>query len=459
MILPLDLIGLKHRKRVFGTQQGGQSWLSTNTVTGINQAGNTEVLIPYEETWDQNNHWWEWQRALRSLRREGRFDMTDDENRRWVDGLSLEDVGGAFYNKKEKIFNANQRFNLRSINGDRTYSGPLEAYTVTNANLRGFSDTAPFSDGFGDASGLLDLDKYGATAIKRCQPINPHSSAFNAVGELYRDGLPKIPGSILRQHQQGSNDLEYLGGGAEEYLNLEFGVRPTIADMRDLYNATRKMKSILEQYHRDSGRAVRRNYRFKEEKSTTTSENSGYYPAGPGPGLDGTLWIRPGWRRVTVTTTTNRWFSGSFTYYAKPDEKGLAKARDIMREFELTYGLAPTADALWNLQPYSWLADWVTNTGDVLRNMTAFSADGLIMNYGYIMEHRVREVEFYLSGAQARNGTGTVDVNLSQRFVQETKRRRRATPFGFGLDSGSFTTRQWAILAALGITRGSSTAR
>jgi hypothetical protein len=35
----------------------------------------------------------------------------------------------------------------------------------------------------------------------------------------------------------------------------------------------------------------------------------------------------------------------------------------------------------------------------------------------------------------------------------ERKERIKATPFGFGLVDSDFTNRQWAILAALGITR------
>jgi len=35
------------------------------------------------------------------------------------------------------------------------------------------------------------------------------------------------------------------------------------------------------------------------------------------------------------------------------------------------------------------------------------------------------------------------------------KKRVKATPYGFGLDTDAFTPRQWAILGSLGISRGS----
>jgi hypothetical protein len=49
---------------------------------------------------------------------------------------------------------------------------------------------------------------------------------------------------------------------------------------------------------------------------------------------------------------------------------------------------------------------------------------------------------------------GGKPVQLSQTFGTIQKIRRKATPYGFGLNPNTFSTRQWAIIAALGLTFG-----
>lgn len=89
--------------------------------------------------------------------------------------------------------------------------------------------------------------------------------------------------------------------------------------------------------------------------------------------------------------------------------------------------------------------------GDVMNNISLFTNDGLVMRYGYVMEHRRVENHYRLYGI--RLAGMQEDLRLEQKFGRETKARVRASPFGFGLSFDGFTPRQMAILAALGITR------
>jgi len=102
--------------------------------------------------------------------------------------------------------------------------------------------------------------------------------------------------------------------------------------------------------------------------------------------------------------------------------------------------------------PWSWLLDWVANIGDVLRNFTMFGPDGLVMHYGYMMSTQKRWTEVTIDQAVLANGEPIAPC--WQRFGTELKLRRKASPYGFGIDPAiAFSTRQWAILAALGMTR------
>jgi hypothetical protein len=44
-------------------------------------------------------------------------------------------------------------------------------------------------------------------------------------------------------------------------------------------------------------------------------------------------------------------------------------------------------------------------------------------------------------------------VPISSLYRSERKERWKATPYGFGLNMAGFTDQQWAILAALGMTK------
>jgi hypothetical protein len=92
----------------------------------------------------------------------------------------------------------------------------------------------------------------------------------------------------------------------------------------------------------------------------------------------------------------------------------------------------------------------VSNTGDVLHNLSALSTDGLVMAYGYMMEETSETWTYTNRGAITVNGQA---LDLTQNFRTTTKVRRSATPFGFGLNWNNFSVRQLAILGALGITR------
>jgi hypothetical protein len=107
-------------------------------------------------------------------------------------------------------------------------------------------------------------------------------------------------------------------------------------------------------------------------------------------------------------------------------------------------GIRLTPDTLWQLAPWSWAGDWVANTGDIITNVSNLGVDGLVMQYGYMMSHSSYE-ESTSFEYQGSNGF--------YRYVQETKKRVPASPYGFGLVFDGLSNHQKAIAAALGITR------
>jgi len=292
----------------------------------------------------------------------------------------------------------------------------------------------------------------GSTAISRVKPTNSTADLAVSLAELYREGLPQLPGRSLWKER-----AQIARGAGSEYLNAQFGWLPLISEIENVAEVMDRGDKIWKQYERDSGRLVRRRYEFDPVISdpviisTTTSVNPyptlGTYFYTLGGSMGGT------YQRIRYKRQ-RRWFSGAFTYYV-PDRHvdgtvdGMLYAASKARRL---YGLTLDPEVLWNLAPWSWATDWFANTGDVISNVSDFATDGLVLRYGYMMEETIVSDEHALNGVKWRS-TPPGPVNSHVYCVTKTLKRVRATPYGFGLTWESFTPRQLAIIAALGITR------
>jgi hypothetical protein len=333
-----------------------------------------------------------------------------------------------------------QQFGLVASGGyghcqQKAYTANPAAVALSNRTAPTTADEAKaFCEGYTggmDTSGMISK---GSTAIARCEPTNPASDMSTAILELIHDGKPSMPGRTE-------------GNIGDEYLNLQFGWSPTIGDGRDFIRAIRKQGDIQYQYARDSGRLVRRRYEFPRSSSSSTVTQSGVYPAywdGPTADVVGTG------TRVTTTRTEQRiWFSGAFTYHIPHNAFG----RTIYN-LDRKYGLVPGLDTAWELTPYSWLVDWFSNAGDVIHNLNAFTENGLVMAYGYVMQEDVTVVDCSWTGNLSDNFASTKHrYTLTDSITYRKRARVQATPYGFGLNWDGFNPFQLSILAALGISR------
>jgi len=150
-------------------------------------------------------------------------------------------------------------------------------------------------------------------------------------------------------------------------------------------------------------------------------------------------------------TTQRRWFSGAFTYHLGMDPYSLNRMEGMQQDANHLLGLDITPETLYNLAPWSWAVDWVSSLGDVVSNLTDHIQYGLVMPYGYLMEHTIVSDTYYWSGPTNLKVSTIVPSPIT--LVTETKLRRKANPYGFGLTWNSLSTKQQAILAALGITK------
>lgn len=373
----------------------------------------------------------------------GQQETTSEGHQVSLLGKTGRDIGGEFFSidnyyrgdgvGNASIFHVDAR--TKAVVPKQYYDGPLFARSRS---------AWPVLSVYSLSSLLAD----GTTAIARSLPTNPLSSLGQFLGELHADGIPSIVGSGLLKSR-----LKRYREYGDEYLNYQFGWVPFINDLLAFANAVKTSNEVLKQYKADSGKNIRRRYTFPTVSVTTQSNDGGGVPnstpALPVSCVDGS--ITQGSRTTTTVTTTDRWFSGCFTYYLPVDDNVMGKIAKCAAEADKLFGISLTPELVWQLTPWSWAADWVSNIGDIIHNVSAFQQDGLVMRWGYIMEKSTKEVTYTLSDYKLR---GLGPINLRQTFGTSRKVRLKATPYGFGLNIGGFSNRQWAILVALGISRG-----
>jgi hypothetical protein len=373
--------------------------------------------------------------------------VTADENHS-AEAINLEngrgDVGGDFTSTRRWCqVDDGQRHHFDAQGMDpggtwrhQIYDGPVLSITPHN-NL--FTENS-----------LGNLTTLGATAISRCKPTNNISNLSTDFVELYQGGLPSFWGSHLWKDR-----TNIARGAGNEYLNQEFGWLPLVSDIRNASYALANADRLMNDYESRSGHEVRRRYEFPLVDTRTTEVQS----AAADPIVFGfnpqQLLIDSSKSRYPIYKTTRSyrrtWFSGAFTYHLPTDYFSRTWLGEKAREASYLFGIELTPEVVWNATPWTWAIDWFSNAGDVVSNLSDWATDGLVMRYGYIMEHSFTSVT-YFSTASRFKPLGQVRPTSVTACV-ESKRRMKASPFGFGVSWNSFSPRQLAIAAALGIVR------
>lgn len=289
------------------------------------------------------------------------------------------------------------------------------------------------------------------------------------IAELVSEGLPLGGAGAIslferftkaRLIKNGSNAAQWRGLNWRDYLSaigggtlaVKFGAEPLISDMVDVMSAVSAAGQRIEQWQRDSGRQIRRSISLPDEiENTSSTFASSPFLSGLSFGSLGLL--DTGASVVTKTTSRIKrtWFSGAYMYYATVGETALDNIIRYGRMADLILGSKTSFETLWELAPWSWLVDYFANVGDAISNATRFSADKLVLRYGYLMQETIA---FNTYSAFGYTLSGYNPGTVYRQFSVIQRERRKATPFGFGIDPNGLSASQTAILAALGLSKG-----
>lgn len=358
-------------------------------------------------------------------------------------GILQGDIGGDF---------STERTWVSFPKGKQSYAGSLRdppwtySYRYNGACLAtGFTNAVdmPFPPSPG-SSNLAALDGWGAKAIASAKPTNALVDLSTSLGEILGPGgLPRMLG---RSDFWRDSIGDILKQGADNYLQVQFGWKPILNDVLGFADVVDRYNALVKQYERDAGKVVRRKWSFKP---ITTESNVLFATTAP--------YLAPSNSRMnnlavgskvyrSRKTRIERWFSGAFTYHLPAGYSSRNKLLSFGPEAQKLLGMELTPETLWNLQPWSWAVDWFSSAGDVFSNISDWSTDGLVMQYGYLMEHSLSTDTYTWSGGYPLKPSPVT-------FSREVKRRRKANPFGFGITWGGLSPRQLSIAAALGISK------
>lgn len=279
------------------------------------------------------------------------------------------------------------------------------------------------------------LDAKGATAMARVLPTNPNAELATLLGETFKEGVPNAIGA-----QSLKSRANVARGAGGEYLNVQFGWLPLVSEVRALADSTKRSTEIWRKHLQDANKDIHRSY--DEPDITTVSSTTG--GVGGAPTGAGIIWTST----TTITRVTKSWNEFAFRYHIPMGDDFKSQMERTLAKANKLYGVSLTPEVLWNLAPWSWGVDWFTNTGDVLRNMSALQSDTLLLLYGYSMYSEV--VTTSTQGTCVVNGK---TYRSSLTTVETSKQRRPANPYGFGVAGMALSQSQKAIVAALAASR------
>jgi len=383
-------------------------------------------------------------------------EVTSDVNHGRVEGKlrsSTSDVGGPFDHIQYGMRIEPQFHLFYGGWNPIPFQGTRESRYVINAPLLAVDPTTIAIDRTSSLR-LNNLGPKGTAAIAACKPTNHVSDLANDLVEIYHGQLPKLPGRTLWQEK-----TRIANSVGHEYLNKEFGWDPLVSDIRDASYAAANSHKLMEAYVNNSGKEVRRVHAFTPTATVSTVDvgtSDGYLggnTSGFGISVDGSRSI-PHLIKQTQTLT-EYWFSGCFTYFIPPVHKhskfGLS---GIAEKASHLFGVELTPNTVWQVAPWTWAIDWFSNTGQIISILSDMATDGLVLKYGYIMEHVFQEVTYSLDRpSRFKDSSGAYIPATPVRTYYESKRRQAATPFGFEIGWQNLSPRQLAITAALGLVR------
>lgn len=312
----------------------------------------------------------------------------------------------------------------------------------------------------------------GDSLLRQSAPTKAEINLTRSLGEL-RD----FP-AMLRATKIPS--FHSVAATAGQYLNMVFGLQPTLSDLKKTAETVVKAGPILGDYIRQE-RVRTRRQGTRILGSYSNSGVTGFFASGTAPvslsfgpmsarvaylvpgspsGFDDVLKAQVAWsvaaRRRLVTSST-------YEYYI-PQPSGVhGRLRRYVQLAERLAGSGLGADTIYDLTPYSWLVDWFVDVG------------GLISYQQNVVDNQLVSVRKSISVIEEISGSASLShVDYDRNTIVGAWRlkepihldsggeatirwkklhREKGNPYSITPAWTGFSRQQWAILAAMGLSR------
>lgn len=361
--------------------------------------------------------------------------------------LAKSDVSTTLFNYKSSVFGKNPPTDCNV--GFTSFPGGITVSGTGGHSLGTVTAPSGLPSGAQALPTFAGIQSFGAEVVHRSNPSKPTFDLLYSLTELWRD--PPISREALKSAVQFQTARHGIKSVSNSYLQTQFAILPTVSDAHKLFDTMRRSHDLLAKYHAGSGVTQHRKGPLREFTwSASPQRQTGSVATFNVVGLRG---HDPS--RAVLTTqqsgSLRQWYSTAWRYYVD----NLDPLHSSISDYEHLFG-APSLATAWNLIPWTWLLDWFTNFGHIMNNLSYIGQDGSYMVYGYIMSEWKNTVENTFELPQIKTsypGDPQTFVNCSVTGRVESKycQRAWAYPFGFSATFPSLSTKQVAILGALGV--------
>jgi len=280
---------------------------------------------------------------------------------------------------------------------DPAYIQWWEQHTRYNSNLYGSWAWIPASSIEALRTNEVSLrtstiSKHGYSLLADSLPTSRVYTLTRNLAEL--KDLPMLYRNTVLLYKADPSILTSKGLG-NQYLNMKFGWEPLVKDILDLL-------AIPETITKEVNRLIDRNgmpsvFRAKRKGRDALVPT----PSWTSETLQNETFVSAG------TTAVRNWeLRSALTYTLKFPNVDVPILRDDLTTHK--FGLNPNPSDVYELVPWSWLADWFSGLGDYVDLMNELAKDQSLFNYGYLTY--VSEGKVTGQCVWSRNNTRTVQT-------------------------------------------------
>lgn len=370
------------------------------------------------------------------------FNTGEKERQSWGHAGPPYRDGGPFLARKSELRLKTKSWSgtIPYLGGRYSWSGDFTSWPHPGANLLLAPPTIP----------QTTMTSMGTKGIEQASPGKPIVNSLQFLGELKDVGpmfknahkFASDPVGSLQRAVEYTRVARSIGKG---YLEYQFGWKPFVNDLRDMVMAVDRQHAFLSRLRRENGRNIRFGTIVKNvtDVQSTTVEGYGYFYPAP----HSAMFANGGkGKRTTVVKTKQKfWVKGAYRYFIPDIQSKTWSSRALLKML----GANPTPSVVYELTPWSWLIDYFSSLGSVVNNLSGNAAENLVFRYCFAMGQQETETT-QSTDWTLWNGS---PMHAEWTLTASTKQRLPASPFGFGIDTSGLSTKQTAILAALGMAR------